>query len=138
MRSPLRSLDAIFPGAILAAGLSLWGGERPAGAQIAPPASPNPTTSPGLPGSARSGIPGADENNNPMMRQLSEQQANRRNDMRQKLIVDDTARLLTLAQQLKEEADNGRINKSSVAITRKVEEIEKLAKTVKDKMREGQ
>ena len=58
--------------------------------------------------------------------------------MRQKLIVDDTAKLLTLAQQLKEEAGRGTINKSSVAFTRKVEEIEKLARTVKDKMREGQ
>ena len=38
-------------------------------------------------------------------------------DMRQKVIVDDTAKLLTLAQQLKEEADKGKITKSSGAFT---------------------
>ena len=72
------------------------------------------------------------------MRQLYQQQALKRADMRQKLIVDDTAKLLTLAEQLKQEADKGALNKSSPALTRRVEEIEKLAKTVKDKMREGQ
>jgi len=72
------------------------------------------------------------------MRQLYQQQALKRADMRQKLIVDDTAKLLTLAEQLKQEADKGTLNKSSATLTRKVEEIEKLAKTVKDKMREGQ
>lgn len=139
MRSPLPSLDAIFPGAILFAGLSLWSGERPVAAQIAPPPAPAPP-SPGVPGSSRQGAPGMDDsnNNNPMMKQLAEQQAHKRNDMRQKLIVDDTARLLSLAQQLKEEADKGSVSKSSDAFARKVEEIEKLAKTVKDKMREGQ
>ena len=79
-----------------------------------------------------------DESDNPMIRQLAEQQANKRNNMRQKLIVDDTAKLVNLAQQLKEEADKGGINKSSATFARKVEEIERLARAVKDKMREGQ
>jgi len=80
-------------------------------------------------------MPGEDD---PMLRQFSQSQVMKRNDMRQKLIVADTARLVTLAQQLKDEADKGTINKTSPAFARKVEEIEKLAKTVKDKMREGQ
>jgi hypothetical protein len=139
MRSRIRCLDAIWPGAILLAGLGIMASERTLLAQIA---SPNPQapaqmpTAPTMPGSGRQNGPGSDESNNPMMRQLAEQQASKRNDMRQKVIVDDTARLLTLAQQLKQEADKG--SKPSSASARKAEEIEKLAKTVKDKMREGQ
>jgi hypothetical protein len=138
MRSPLRCLDAIWPSAILLAGLGLTFGERPLAAQVAPP--PPVPTSPSIPGTARTGPggQGEDESNNPMMRQLSEQQANRRNNLRQKVIVDDTARLLTLAQQLKEQTDKGRIEPSASDFARKLDEIEKLAKTVKDKMREGQ
>jgi hypothetical protein len=139
MRSPMRSLDAILPGAILLAGMGIMAGERPLAAQITPSTSQTPTA-PSLPGAARPGLHGEDDNNNnnPMMRELYEQQAHKRNDMRQKLIVDDTARLLTLAQQLKQEADKGTLNTSSAALARKVEEIQRLAKTVKDKMREGQ
>lgn len=137
MRSPI-GFDAILPGVILLAGLGVVAGEWTLAAQVAPPTSQIPAQ-PSYPGTGRPGLAGQgeDENNNSMMRQLNEQQANKRNDLRQKLIVDDTARLLTLAQQLKEEADKGRISQSSGA-ARKVEEIEKLAKTVKDKMREGQ
>jgi hypothetical protein len=132
----MRWLDAIFPGAIVLVGLGVAVGIRPFAAQVAPSA---PQMSPPqTPLGSRSGVQGDNDDNMPMMRQLNEQQAMKRNDQRQKLIVDDTARLLTLAQQLKDEADKGSLNKSSPAFTRKVEEIEKLAKTVKDKMREGQ
>ena len=138
MRSP-RGLDAVLPGMILLAGLGVATGERPLAAQAAPPTSQMPTA-PSFPGTARPGAHtnGGDEDNNPMWKQLNEQQANKRNDIRQKLIVDDTARLLTLAEQLKAEADKGKIGQSSGVFAKKVEEIEKLAKTVKDKMREGQ
>ncbi|MBV8116090.1 MAG: hypothetical protein JO300_15205 [Silvibacterium sp.] len=139
MRTPLRSLDAILPGVVLLAGIGILAGARPFAAQIAPPATQTAPTAPSLPGAARPGLHGEDDNNNnPLMRQLYQQQALKRADMRQKLIVDDTAKLLTLAEQLKQEADKGTLNKSSATLTRKVEEIEKLAKTVKDKMREGQ
>ena len=138
MRSPLRCLDAILPGAILLAGLGLTLGERPLAAQVAPP--PPVPTAPSLPGITRPGPggQGEDESNNPMMRQLNEQQANRRNNLRQKVIVDDTARLLTLAQQLKDQANKSKIEAPPGDFARKLDEIEKLAKTVKDKMREGQ
>jgi hypothetical protein len=135
----MRCLDAILPGAILLAGLGFMAGERPASAQIAPP-TPQVPQQPSMPGTTRpgAGTEGEDANRDPMMRQLAEQQAHKRADIRQKLIVDDTAKLLNLAQQLKEQADKGTIDKSSSAFARKAEEIERLAKTVKDKMREGQ
>ena len=136
MRSPLRWLDAILPGAIFL-GLFLVAGERPLAAQTLPSSSSQQVpTQPSLPSAARPGVNGETDDNSPMLRQMNEQQAMKRNDARQKLIVNDTARLLTLAQQLKDEADKGTINKSNAA--HKVEEIEKLAKAVKDKMREGQ
>jgi hypothetical protein len=132
----MRWFDAIFPGAIVLVGLGLGPGARPLAAQVAP--APPQMSPPQTPLGSRSGAQGDNDDNNPMMRQLSGQQAMKRNDQRQKLIVDDTARLLTLAQQLKEEANKGSMSKSSVAFARKAEEIEKLAKAVKDKMREGQ
>ena len=140
MRPPMRSLDAVLPGAILFAGLGFIAGGRLLAAKAMPQSSQMPAPPTTMPGSARpgAGTQGEDENNNPMMRQLAEQQANKRNDMRQRLIVDDTTKLVNLAQQVKEEADKGSMAKSSATLARKVEEIEKLAKAVKDKMREGQ
>ena len=133
----MQSLDAILPGALLLAGLSFAARVLLVAAQVAPlPPQQMPTSPSSLPGSARSNGPANDEGNDPLMRQLSEQQAHKRNDMRQKLIVDDTAKLVGLAQQLKEDADRG--SKPSPASARKAEEIERLAKAVKDKMREGQ
>ena len=135
MRSPLRWLDAILPGAIFL-GLILVAGERPLAAQTLPSSSPQTPAQSPLPSAARPGVNGETDDNSPMLRQMNEQQAMKRNDARQKLIVNDTARLVNLAQELKDAADKGTINKSNAA--HKVEEIEKLAKAVKDKMREGQ
>jgi hypothetical protein len=132
----MRSFDAVLPAAILFAGLGVLAGERPLSAQ-APSQSPTPPP-PVLPGTVRPNSRGDDESNDPLMRQLALQQAIKRNDQRQKLIVDDTARLLTLAQQLKEDADKGKVSQPSVASAKKAEEIERLARTVKEKMREGQ
>ena len=112
---------------ILLAVLSLGG----TGAQVAPPSSNQPTArTPALPGTGHTD----DEDINPLARQMAEQQALRRNNQRQQLIVDDTAKLVHLAQQLKEDMDNGTMNHPG----KKAEEIERLAKEVKDKMKEGQ
>lgn len=72
-----------------------------------------------------------------MAHQMAVQQAKRRNSQRQKQIVDDTARLVQLAQQLKDEAAKGNAAGDS-SFSKKAEEIERLAKSVKEKMREGQ
>ena len=63
------------------------------------------------------------------------QQAIRRNTQRQQDIVNDTAKLLLLAQQLKDEVDKSRKDQLSVSVVKKAEEIEKLAKSVKEKMK---
>jgi len=72
-----------------------------------------------------------------MAHQMAVQQAKRRNSQRQKQIVDDTAKLVQLAQQLKDEAAKGK-SESDPSFSKKAEEIERLAKSVKEKMREGQ
>ncbi len=87
-----------------------------------------------LPGTSRNGT---EDEDNPLARQMAEQQAKRRNNLRQKQIVDDTAKLVQLAQQLKDEVDKGKTPGNS-SFTKKAEEIEKLAKSVKERMREGQ
>ena len=132
----MRSFDAILPAAILLLGMGSFSGPNPTAAQQTPQI---PTAQqqrpPVLPGSSRTGAD--DEENNPMARQMAEQQAKRRNNQRQKEIVDDTARLLQLAQQLKDDVDKGK-TPGNPSFTKKAEEIERLAKSVKEKMREGQ
>jgi len=61
-----------------------------------------------------------------------------RNTARQKEIVDDTNRLLDLAKQLKEAVDKTGQNELSINVVNTASEMEKLAKAVKEKMRDGQ
>jgi hypothetical protein len=70
-----------------------------------------------------------------MTRRVMEQQAIKRNSQRQQDIVNDTAKLLDLAQQLKAEVDKSSKDQLSVSVIKKAEEIEKLAKSVKEKMK---
>jgi hypothetical protein len=135
----MQSFDAISRSSFLLAALCALTGMCPLKAQQTTPTLPSQTVPPVLPGSPgnRTGAGNTDEDN-PMARQMAEQQVLKRNTQRQKLIVDDTARLLQLAQQLKEQVDKGKGADFSNSFTKKAEEIERLAKTVKEKMREGQ
>lgn len=103
-------------------------------AQVLQPQQPQ-TRPPAVPGAASN--PPGDEDN-PIARQMSIQAAMKRNTQRQQQIVDDTTKLLQLAQQLKDEVDKSSKNTLSVSVVKKADEIEKLAKAVKEKMREGQ
>ncbi len=57
------------------------------------------------------------------------------NEQRQQDIKTDTDKLLQLATQLKQYVDKTNENTLSVDVIKKAEEIEKLAHTVKDKMK---
>lgn len=59
----------------------------------------------------------------------------RRNVERQKQLEADTQKLFVLAQQLRDEVAKSNKDELSIAVVKKSEEIEKLAKSVKDKMR---
>ncbi len=73
-----------------------------------------------------------------MARHMQEQLARSRNNQRQQQMVADAAKLLDLATQLKAEVDKSNKDTLSLSVVKKADEIEKLAKSVKDKMRDGQ
>ena len=58
-----------------------------------------------------------------------------RNNERQKKIIADTGRLLELATQLKTEVDKSTKDTLSMDVIKKADEIEKLAHSVKEKMK---
>ena len=71
----------------------------------------------------------------PMERQRQERMEKARNSDRQKHLVQDTDKLLALAKELKEQVDKSNEDTLSVDVVKKAGEIEKLAKSVKDRMR---
>lgn len=66
---------------------------------------------------------------------MEREQAKRLNKERQAALKKDTDRLLELATELKVYVDKSNEHTLSVDVIRKAEEIEKLAKSVKDKMK---
>ena len=70
------------------------------------------------------------------MRSVAAHQTKLREEERQKRLVADTEKLLTLATQLHEDVSKTNKNVLSMDVIRRAEEIEKLARSVKEKMRE--
>ena len=102
------------------------------------PANPsNPNGSNGSNGSMNPhGLDGSRDRDGPSVNpQLQEQMAQRRNSERQKELVADTEKLFQLAQQLRDEVAKSNKDQLAVPVVKKSEEIEKLAKSVKEKMR---
>ena len=73
--------------------------------------------------------------NDPMGPHREEQQAKLRNTDRQKRLVADTGKLLSLATDLKQQVDKSTKDTLSVDVIKKAEEIEKLARSVKERMK---
>ena len=59
------------------------------------------------------------------------------NKKRQEEIREDTQKLFQLATELKDAVDKSNEHELSLLVVKKAEEVEKLAKRVKEKMREG-
>src|SRR5665213_1772186 len=76
-----------------------------------------------------------DDGNDPMVAQQRASRARAMADDRQKHIVDETAKLLQLATELKAAVDKGNKNELSLDVIRKADDIEKLAHDVKQRMR---
>ena len=70
-----------------------------------------------------------------MIRRAAIKAEKQRNERRQKQIVDDTDKLLQLVQQLKVEVEKSDKHTLSASVVKKAEEIEKLARGVKEKMK---
>jgi len=71
----------------------------------------------------------------PLEGRLERDQAKLRNADRQKQLEADTQKLLALANELKAEVEKSNKDTLSLDVVRKADEIEKLAKSVRDKMR---
>ena len=68
-------------------------------------------------------------------RKMEREQQKKRNEERQADLKRDTDKLLLLATQLKQAVDKSNENTLSLDVIKKAGEIEKLAKSVRDKMR---
>ena len=66
---------------------------------------------------------------------MEDEQAKMRNTERQKKLVEDTAKLLVLANELQAAVDKSDKNTLSLEVVRKADEIEKLAHSVKERMK---
>jgi len=73
--------------------------------------------------------------NDPLSGRVQEQQARSRNSERQKRLVEDTDKLVNIANRLKEQVQKPGEPLDPADVERKADEIEKLAKSVKDKMK---
>jgi len=71
----------------------------------------------------------------PMHAQMPETYARVQNTERQKRLVSDTGKLLTLTNQLKAEIAESGSDNLTPDMLRQMDEIEKLARSVKNKMR---
>ena len=93
--------------------------------------SPSSKNNPSLPSLDRSDSMGADSLN----ARMQEQQLRSRNSDRQKRLVSDTDKLVTLVKELKEQVETPDKPLQPSDVGKKAEEIEKLAKSVKDRMK---
>lgn len=75
-------------------------------------------------------------NTDPATRKIQQELQKQRNLQRQQQIKQDTDKLLELATQLKQYVDKTNENIISLDVIRKADEIEKLAKNVKEKMKQ--
>jgi hypothetical protein len=73
----------------------------------------------------------------PAQKEMQERMLREANKKRQQDIREDTDKLFQLATELKAAVDKSNENLLSLDVVRKADEVEKLAKKVKDKMKEA-
>jgi len=91
----------------------------------------NPPPVPQLPNPAAPNSP----SDNPARDRMEKEMAKKANEERQAQLKRDSDRLLKLATELKESVDKSNQNTLSIDVIKKAEEIEKLARSVKEKMK---
>ncbi len=117
----------VWLGVVVMAGILGWGA-RVDGAQQIPSQSPFGTPD-------ASGRGGRNGERDTALEHMQEKAAETRNAERQKRLVTDTEKLLSLATELKQDVDKTDKNTLSVDVVRKADEIEKLAHNVKERMK---
>ncbi len=124
----MKTLGVVIVGAILLAGIpgSVSGGQLQStgGQSNRVPGVQQPKT----------GVLDPDEPD-PMAPHRDQKQAELRNADRQKRLVADTDKLLALATDLKEQVEKSTKDTLSVDVIKKADEIEKLARSVKERMK---
>jgi hypothetical protein len=78
---------------------------------------------------------GRDDAGDQMQQQMSHDLAKRANEQRQKALVSDTDKLVKLATELKDYVDKSNADVLSLDVIKKADQIEKLAHSVKEKMK---
>jgi hypothetical protein len=121
----MKMLRVVMVAVVLVTGSSV----RVSGGQMFPPKQGQQL--PGMP--PKQGTNPADPD--PINPHREEQQAKLRNDDRQKRLVADTDKLLALATDLKQQVDKSTKDTLSVDVIKKADEIEKLAHSVKERMK---
>jgi len=81
------------------------------------------------------GLGNSPDDSSPLDPNRAEKQEKLRNDDRQKRLVADTDKLLALATDLKQQVDKTDKEILSVDVIKKADEIEKLAHSVKERMK---
>ena len=121
----MRVLQVALAGMVL---LMMGSGGAVGGQMTQTPIAQNPS----VPSGADHGAGLGDIPNSP---HLEEQQARARNNERQQKLVADTNKLLALATDLKTQVDKTDKGIMSVDVIKKADEIEKLAHSVKERMK---
>ena len=80
-------------------------------------------------------LPGERQRRDPERERLEREMEKNRNKERQAALKQDTDKLLKLATELKQYVDKTNENVMSLDVIKKADEIEKLAKSVRDKMK---
>src|ERR1017187_3591397 len=136
-------------GLMLVLGNAGWGQGTGSGAGTGTDTGAGPGTGPGTGSgggrgglSGQSGVPApsmpAGSDNIPTIPLSPDMEANQvkmRNIDRQKQLVEDTQKLLALANELKADVDKSTKDTLSLDVVKKADEIEKLAHSVKEKMK---
>ncbi len=112
----------------------LGAGALPAAQQPAP-AEPAIEVSAAEPGPQDRRNPFPREEDDPMRKEMEKRRQKALNKERHAELKRDTEKLLALATELKTEVDKADENVLSLGVLRKTEQIEKLAKSVREKMR---
>jgi hypothetical protein len=113
--------------------LVMAGSVRVSGGQISAQQPLPGRQTPGTP--QKPGLGNTPDDSSPLDAGRAEKQEKLRNDDRQKRLVADTDKLLALATDLKQQVDKTDKEILSVDVIKKADEIEKLAHSVKERMK---
>lgn len=88
-----------------------------------------------IPDASQAPLSGSHEHDDPWTAQRKREMQKKQNEQREENLKRDTEKLLELATELKQYVDKTNENTLSMDVIKKAEQIEKLAKSVKERMK---